>query len=144
MTATAATPAPLSVVNKLRLAAEILSAYGRVRWSLRREKLPRVVAALRDSGSGRASALPLPDAARDGQRLGAAVVRALSPIPSASRCLMRSLVLLDLLARRGAHGELVIAVQPSGQSPLDAHAWVEVDGRPLLAPAPAYGRLITL
>jgi hypothetical protein len=58
---------------------------------------------------------------------------------------MRSLVLLRVLARRGASGSLVIAVRPSEDLTLAAHAWVELDGVPLLAPATAdHGRLVTL
>lgn len=136
--------ARLSSIERLRLAAEILLAYGRVRWSLRRDSLPGVVATLRSAPPANTGVVLLPEPALDGQRLGDAVVRTLSPVPSAARCLMRSLVLLRLLARRGVHGALVIAVQPNQEMALDAHAWVEVDGRPLLTPAPTYGRLVTL
>jgi len=58
---------------------------------------------------------------------------------------MRALVLLSLLARRGTDGTLVIAVLPTGELKLNAHAWIELDGRPLLTPATSeYGRLLTL
>jgi hypothetical protein len=59
---------------------------------------------------------------------------------------MRSLVLLSLLARRGGSAQLVIAARPAGeQIPFEAHAWVELRGRPLLAPAADdHGRLLTL
>jgi hypothetical protein len=134
----------LSPVEKLRLAAEILLAYVRVRWSLRRDSLPGVVSTLRSAPPVHVGVVLLSDPSRDGQRLGDAVVRTLSPVPTAARCLVRSLVLLRLLARRGVHGALVIAVQPNEETALDAHAWVEVDGHPLLAPAPSYGRLVTL
>lgn len=73
------------------------------------------------------------------------MVRTLEAMPVDSRCLMRSLVLLRVLARRGVNGSLVIAVRPDELLKLAAHAWVEVDGRPLLAPAgPDHGRLVTL
>jgi Transglutaminase-like superfamily len=137
--------ARLSQVDRLRLATEILLAYGEVRWSLRRDSLPGVVATLRSAPlASNVGVILLPDPSLDGQRLGDAVVRTLSPVPSAARCLLRSLLLLRLLARRGIHGALVIAVQPNDEAALDAHAWVEIDGRPLLAPAPSYGRLVTL
>ena len=85
------------------------------------------------------------DATQDGRRLGAAVVRTLTPLPVDSRCLMRSLVLLRVLATRGVQGSLVIAVRPGEGLKLAAHAWVEADGRPLLVPAGAdHGRLVTL
>lgn len=133
----------LLLIGKLWLAAEIIAVYGRVRWSLWRASVPGVITALRAPGRPFGAWL-LTDAAHDGHRLGAAVVKTLSPMPSASRCLMRSLVLLRLLTRRGIHGSVVIAVAPSEETPLDAHAWVEVDGRPLLAPAPNHDRLVTL
>jgi hypothetical protein len=134
----------LSVASKTRLAVEILLAYARVRWTLRGAELPRVVASLRVTR--RASrGLSLTDPVIDGVRLGAAIVRTLEPLPADSRCLMRSLVLLRLLARRGAAGSLVIAVRPNEDLSLGAHAWIEFQGRPLLAPATAdHGRLLTL
>jgi hypothetical protein len=136
---------PLPLSRKLRLAAEILLTYGHVRWTVRRQELPRVVETLRSESGWRWPSRPLPDGARDGVRLGQAVVRTLEPLPADSRCLMRSLVLLRVLARRGVDCSLVIAVKPGGQLALGAHAWVELDARPLLAPAGAdYGRLLTL
>jgi len=138
-----APPLRLSLGSKARLAAEILSTYARARGLVRRADLPRALSTLRRPVSA-GHDLPLPDGARDGQRLGAAVVRTLEALPLDSRCLMRSLVLVALLARRGVHGSLVIAVRPS-EAQLDAHAWVELEGRPLLAPADhEHGRLVTL
>ena len=46
------------------------------------------------------------------------------------RCLPRSLVLQTLLAREGIPAELRIGVRRQGGG-LEAHAWVEHDGRPL-------------
>jgi hypothetical protein len=135
---------PLSPVSKARLAAEIVWAYLRVRRSLGRDSLPMVVTSLRGPGTTPAALTVLPDAERDGYRLSRAVVRTIGPLPAGTRCLTRSLVLLRVLARRGVTGELVIAVQPGIDVPLDAHAWIEVSGRPLLAPAPDFGRLLTL
>jgi hypothetical protein len=55
------------------------------------------------------------------------------------------LVLLRLLARRGVAGSLVIAARPESEDAFEAHAWVEVAGRPVLRTAsPEYGRLVTL
>jgi hypothetical protein len=45
-------------------------------------------------------------------------------------CLSRSLTLLDLMAREGLGGELRIGVR-TGDVGIDAHAWVELDGRVL-------------
>ena len=136
-------PLRLAPVSKLLLAAEIVRAYVRVKALLRSLDLPAVLLTLRNipRSDGR---LPLPDIERDGARLGAAVVRTLDALPVDSRCLMRSLVLLELLVRRGQNGSLVIAVRPR-EAQLDAHAWVELEGRPLLAPADDdHGRLVTL
>jgi hypothetical protein len=56
---------------------------------------------------------------------------------------MRSLVLTGLLARRGIESKLIVAVRPG--SDFAAHAWVELDGRPLLEPAlPPFERLAEL
>jgi hypothetical protein len=50
--------------------------------------------------------------------------------PVLTKCLARSLTLSALLGRRGVASEVVIGVRPGGE-PLDAHAWVEVDGQPV-------------
>ena len=134
----------LPLLAKTRLALEILGVYARVRWGLRRSELPRLVEDLRRV-SGQPPAI-LPDGSREGTRLAAAVVRTLEAVPPLdSRCLTRSLVLIDLLARRGVQGQLVIAVRPQELLALAAHAWVEVDGRALLEPAGAdHARMVTL
>jgi Transglutaminase-like superfamily len=135
---------PLTPSAKAVLTAEILLAYARARSALRREALPQTVARLRCTtrdGQGR----PLSGASYDGPRLGRAVTRTLDRLPLDSRCLMQSLVLLRLLAQRSVDGSLVIAVRPGGEIGLSAHAWIEVDNRPLLAPGTSdYERLITL
>ena len=131
---------PLALREKLGLVAEILLAYARTRWSLRRRDLPGALRELRPP----ATRLPAPaDATRTGRRLGRAVVRTLAPLPTDSRCLMRSLVLTNLLARRGLESSLVLGVRP-GES-FAAHAWVELDSVPLLDPGEfASRRLATL
>jgi hypothetical protein len=125
-----------------RLVAEILFAYLGTRWQLRRRPLPEVVARLRIM-EVRA---PTPLAAYQGARLGRAVGRTLELLPSDSRCLVRSLVLMRLLARRGVNAALVIAARPGSRGDdLDAHAWVEVAGQAVLPPAGSdYGRLVLL
>lgn len=136
-------PAPrLSAGQRLRLGMEILSAYLAVRRLSSRERLPAVVESLR-AAPGAAESSPLPDPRVDGVRLGRAVIRTLVLTPGGTKCLMRSLVLLRLLARRGSGGELIIAVLP-GPAVLDAHAWVELDGRPLLPPGEEHERLLVL
>lgn len=122
-----------------RLAAEILATYARVRWHLRRRSLPATVALLRGRPRRPVAALE-PGAAR---RYAHAVVRVLEPLPADSRCLVRSLVLLAVLARRGAETELVIGVVP--EPDFAAHAWLEHRGTPLLKPGAAGGgRLVEL
>lgn len=92
---------------------------------MRHHELQRVVACLR---AGRAEAEPLPRLTR--VQLGGAVTRVLSLLPTDSRCLVRSLVLLALLERRGVGSTLVIGV---GVEPeFVAHAWIECDGEALL------------
>jgi hypothetical protein len=146
VSAVAAPPARLGIASKARLAAEIVLTYARARRLVKRQTLPRTVELLRTRTTRAAGPLPLPDGARDGVRLGAAVVRTLEALPVDSRCLMRSLVLLTLLQRRGTPVQLVIAARPAhDDTPFEAHAWVELDGRPLLAPAADdHGRLLTL
>jgi hypothetical protein len=133
----------LSAASKARLALEVLAAYGQARWRLRGASLPEVVEVLR--GCRPAGGRPLPDPARDGARVARAAVRVLEPLPLDARCLLRSLVLLRLLARRGARAELRIAVAKAGSAGLEAHAWVELDGSALLPPAQdGYHHLTTL
>lgn len=131
----------LSRREKAALGLEILSAYSRARWLLWRTDLPSTLAALR-AGAAEQTADPA-EAQRAGVRLGQAVGKALRHLPFDSRCLMRSLVLTRLLARRGIDTSLVIAVKPESQ--FIAHAWVEREGVPLLEPAgPPFSRLVEL
>jgi hypothetical protein len=128
---------------RLLLAAEILATYARVRWLLPRRELPRAVAQLRGPrrlGWRRRQCEPKePSAAR----YAGAVVGVLRLLPADSRCLVRALVLLAVLARRGVRSELVIGVAP-GPS-FAAHAWIEHRGLPLLpAGAARDGRLVEL
>jgi hypothetical protein len=132
---------PLGLRRRLGLAAEIVLAYGRARRSLRREPIERVVAGLRAGGPepGRAAAEALPEA----MRLARAVVRTMVFLPGDTRCLRRSLVLTRLLARRGIPSRLVIGARTRPQ--FLAHAWVELDGVPILATDDdAFGRLVEL
>lgn len=71
------------------------------------------------------------------------MVRTLTVLPADSRCLMRSLVLTGLLARRGISSSLIIGVRLEPE--FAAHAWVEYGGEPLLPPGdPSLGRLTEL
>lgn len=122
---------------------EILRAYGRVRWLLFAKDLPCALAALRSRHDAGLRFAGDPDLARViGARLGWAVVRVLSVLPTDNRCLMRSLVLTELLARRGIDSKLVIGVDSGSR--FRAHAWVEKEGAPLLGTEDVYRRLVEL
>ena len=119
---TAATPLPLR--RKVSLVAEIVDAYVRVRWLLRRREFPEVLRLIREVEPVRRT-----DAVGD-ERLARGVLRTLRVLPGDSRCLTQSLVLTRLLARRGRGSRLVIGVAPG--TAFGAHAWVERDEIPLL------------
>jgi transglutaminase-like putative cysteine protease len=120
---------PLSPVGKALVSAEVLVAYGRARWLMwRRPDVRDTLAALR----GRPRT-PWPGMGRDaGLRLGRAVDRTLRLLPTDSRCLVQALTLIGVLARRGVPARLVIGTRT--EPAFAAHAWVELDGQPLLAP----------
>jgi hypothetical protein len=129
-------------LRRARLAAEILVAYVRVRLTIRRREPAEAVAKLREY----AHRHPLNGYEdRDvvaGWRLGRAVMKTLRPLPTDSRCLMRSLTLLTIMERRGLSPTLVIAVRPN---PFAAHAWVELRGAALLPESdPGYERITEL
>jgi hypothetical protein len=130
----------LSKREQVVLAAEIVATYARVRYVLlRRRALPDVLEVLRRSPrSVRPDGWRTPYEA--GVRLGHAVIRTLTVLPTDSRCLMRSLVLTVLLNRRGIATDLVIGVRTLDDE-FGAHAWVELDGRPLLPPGADFMRL---
>jgi hypothetical protein len=134
----------LPINRKLRLATEIFGAYGRVRWLLwRRRDLSEILLLLRRSEGARLTDPGELTQQRAGFRLGEIVGRTLGVLPADSRCLVRSLVLTALLARRGIASSLVIGVRAGPD--FAAHAWVETDGRPLLQPAEwMYSRLVEL
>lgn len=131
---------------RLRLTAEVLSTYTRVRWVMRDEDAERAVSRLRTDARGSARR---PESEREQDlellaawRLAHATGRVLERLPSDSRCLFRSLTLMCMLERRGIAQTLVVAVRPQ---PFGAHAWVEVSGRAVLQEAdPGYERLLEL
>jgi Transglutaminase-like superfamily len=133
-----------SPAAKALLAGEILATYGRVRWWLLRGDLPSAVRAARNG------TVPQAAKTRDrafeqllGLRLGRAVSRTLGVFPADSRCLVRSLVLTRLLARRGIDSSLVIGV--SVEPRFAAHAWVESGDVPLLPTnGSTFARLVRL
>ena len=131
---------PLRPTERVRLASEIVVAYLRARRELRRAPIASVVAVLRSEPSG---AAPAAGALEEARRLGWAVARTLTLIPGDTRCLVRSLVLTRLLARRGIPAKLVIGARAAPD--FLAHAWVEYDGQPVLSPGDgSFGRLVEL
>ncbi len=125
---------------RLRLALETASTYVRVRRFLRGTDLPSGLARVRAWADRAAPATRV--SLDEAVRLGRAVTRTLTVLPADSRCLMSSVVLVALLARRGATGTLVIGVRPGTQ--FGAHAWVELDGDPLLPSGGQFARLVEL
>lgn len=115
----------MSPAAKLRLAVEILVTYLRVRLAMRRTALPDLVGRIRAAERTAPAAGP-----EELRRLSGAVMGVLARLPTDSRCLVRSLVYLSLIARRGVTGTLVIGAQTEPE--FAAHAWVEVGGRPAL------------
>jgi len=133
---------PLAPLERAQLGTEIVVAYARASRELRRAPIEEVMARLRAAGSQRSSA---DDAAEleEARRLGGAVVRTLRFLPGDTRCLRRSLVTVRLLARRGIAARLVIGARTAPD--FLAHAWVEHDGVPVLAPGgSSFGRLVEL
>lgn len=131
---------PLSLAEKATLAVEVTRSYLAARRMLRRQDLPDVLTAVRRPLALRGEQPLGLDAA---ERLGRAVRRTLTALPADSRCLTQSVVLLSMLARRGAGGALVIGVRPGAD--FGAHAWVELDGHPLLPPYERdFARLVEL
>jgi transglutaminase superfamily protein len=139
----AAEPRPLARWRKAALVGEILVAYVHVRRTLRSKDIRSAVSDLRVPAAGRDAASD-PAAYGAGLRLGRAVTRVLPLLPGAdSRCLMRSLVLCGVLARRGVSSSVVIGVRPGTR--FGAHAWVELRGHPLLPPQEGeFQRLVAL
>ena len=81
--------------------------------------------------------------ARVARRLGWAVTRTLTLLPTDSRCLVQSLVLQRLLVARSIPSRLVIGARSDG--PFMAHAWVECNSVAVL-PSRGYenSRLVEL
>ena len=92
--------------RKIALALEVLGVYLRVRWLVMRLKPVPAVSVLRQGLDGHVIAELSPARVRLGLRFGRAVMRVLRLLPTDSRCLMRSLVLTGILARRGVYAKV--------------------------------------
>lgn len=133
----------LAGTERVSLALEILAAWACARLSLRGAPIDSAVAALRAGGSAGSSAEATTERLEEARRLGRAVGRTLRFVPGDTRCLVRSLVLTRLLARRGIPAKLVIGAR--AQPEFLGHAWVEHEGQPVLAPGDeSFGRLVEL
>ncbi len=136
----------LSLRERERLAAEIIRAYLLVRRTSRGTPIESVLARLRASAGDAATTAAVSDTngtLAEARRLGRAVSRLLRLLPGDTRCLVRSLVLIHLLARRGVRARLVIGARSAPE--FLAHAWVEYGGVPVLSPGDgSFGRLTEL
>ncbi len=121
---------PLPRRQRLLLGAEILTTYCRVRLRLLRDQFPVALAAIRDAGSSTPQPFDSTVTYLRAARLARAVQRTLRLVPADARCLMQSLVLTSILARRGIETKLVLAVK--GGQEFEAHAWVQYGAQPLL------------
>jgi hypothetical protein len=130
----------LQMHDRVRLALEIVVAYVPLLVRLRRGTLPDVVASARSAGHP-AVTTPTGAAHDEAVRLGSMVDKVLRRLPTDSRCLIQSLVLVRLLARRSIGASVVIGVHVGER--FAAHAWVEHEGRAVL-PAWNYERLLEL
>lgn len=122
-------PVGLSASARIILLWRVWIAALRVQLTLRRHRLPEAVARL----GGSSSQPPLPPAL-----LSRAVSRGLRIGRWQPRCLVRSLVLYQLLRAQGDPAELVIGLTERPDSP-DAHAWIELEGRDI-GPWPGRGQ----
>jgi hypothetical protein len=130
--------------ERIRMVVEILAAYLQARRALRRAPIASVMGTLRSQTApmGPAAAAGEPTLA-EARRLGRAVARTLTLVPGDTRCLVRSLVLTRLLARRGIPVKLVIGARAAPE--FLAHAWVEYAGDPVLSPGDgSFARLVEL
>ena len=131
----------LGLVERGRLAAEILVAYLGARRELGRSPIATVVDRLRSEADRPPEEAA--DTLEEARRLGRAVSRTLALAPGDTRCLIRSLVLIRLLSRRGLLARLVIGAR--AEPDFLAHAWVEHGGEPVLPTGEgSFGRLVEL
>lgn len=124
---------------KFTLVLEILTAYASMWRALGKPDVLGLARKARDVRSGPRREDPLEH--QVARRLGKVVGKVLGVLPTDSRCLIRSLVLVRILSRRAIPSTLVIGVRK--ESSFQAHAWVEHEGEPVL-PAGPYTRLMEM
>jgi hypothetical protein len=131
---------PMTRTAKLRLVTEILACCPRTMRLVRSNDLEGMVAQARSTTAGIARVAP-EDADAVARRLAIYVHRVVAPVPTDNPCLIKSLVLLQMLWRRSIDARLVIGARSDGV--FAAHAWVEHDGRAILPIGP-HERLVRL
>jgi hypothetical protein len=126
----------LRVVDRARVAAEVLANYGPLWRAVRTNDLVGMAATARTSP--RLVQAPPEQHAELAYRLGGIVQGVMRVLPTDKRCLITSLVTLRVMANRSIDGRLVIGVRSGDE--FEAHAWVEHDERPVL-PVNGFHRL---
>ena len=130
----------LRYARRLPVFAEVVGAYALLWPTLLRRDL-RVSLRRARARPGPRTSLSRADAVDSAQRIGGLVLRSASLLPVDRRCLIRSLVTIRMLSRRGIDARLAIGVDD--RDGFVAHAWVELDGQPVL-PTYGYHRLTEL
>lgn len=125
---------------KLRVVVEILVSYPGLVRAVRSNDLEAMVGRARASTTVRLPVSPA-DAEGVALRLAIYVQRVLMPLPTDSRCLVKSLVLVRMLSQRSIEARVVVGARTDDG--FSAHAWVE-HGRRALLPAGSFERLIEL
>ncbi len=112
------------------VAAETIVTYVRARRRMARDDdVRRLLAFARRDVGNQTDRASLAEA----RQLARTASLTLGLLPDDPRCLVRSLVLIELLARRGIAATLVIGT--SAVADFRAHAWVELSGEPPLSSA---------
>lgn len=121
---------PLRGGEKRRLTVEILRTYVTARMAMRSNQLVPAAQRMRAVDPDALVQVDPGDRVAAAVHLASAVTRVVERLPTDSRCLVQSLVLTGALARRGIAATVVVAVRT--EPAFAAHAWVELDGFPLL------------
>jgi Transglutaminase-like superfamily len=118
------------LLRRSPVAAETIVTYVRARRRMARDDdVRRLLAFARRNVGNQTDRASLAEA----RQLARTASLTLGLLPDDPRCLVRSLVLVELLARRGIAATLVIGT--SAVADFRAHAWVELSGEPLLSSA---------
>jgi hypothetical protein len=131
----------LGPLARLLLTAEILFDYVRARRFMRSTNLEDALKRLRNHTA--AESEPTAQQHFTAMRLGRAAMLIMRRLPTDRRCLVRSLAVSGMLARRGIPAQLVLGVRPDSSEPFTAHAWVEHGGECVL-PDEGFERLHAL